>query len=74
MKLFIKSWCGWCEEAMDWLDNHGYDYEKIDIGIDDQARKKMIELSHQSRVPTLIKDNRVLPDFDTKQLEEFLKN
>lgn len=74
MKLFIKSWCGWCEEAMDWLDNQGYKYEKIDIGLDDAARREMVKLSHQSRVPTLVIGEEILPDFDTQQLEKFLKN
>jgi glutaredoxin len=73
MKLFIRSWCGWCHEAMDWLDAHGFDYEKVDIGLNSGAKDEMIELSHQSRVPTLLVGEEVLADFDTKQLETFLK-
>ena len=73
MKLFVRAWCGWCEEAIDWLDTHGYKYEKVDIGLDDKARQEMVRLSQQPRVPTLVIEEEVLPDFDTGQLEAFLK-
>ena len=73
MKLFIKSWCGWCKEAMEWLDERSYNYTKVDINQDAQARQEMVQLSQQSRVPTLVVNGEVLPDFDTDQLEIFLK-
>ncbi|MBX7157250.1 MAG: glutaredoxin family protein [Verrucomicrobiae bacterium] len=73
MKLFIRSWCGWCQEAMQWLDSHGFRYEKVDIGLHPNARDEMIQISHQPRVPTLVVEEKVLADFDIKQLETFLK-
>ena len=73
MKLFIRPWCGWCQEAMEWLDRHGYKYEKLNIELDDKAGQEMMSLSRQSRVPTLVVGDKVLPDFDTGQLEVFLK-
>lgn len=71
--LYTRAWCSWCEEAQAWLDDHGFDYEKIDIGLDDEARVQMEKVSGQTRVPTVVVDGTVLADFDCEQLEEFLR-
>ena len=31
LKLYVKVWCPWGVMAQDWLDEHGYKYELIDI-------------------------------------------
>ena len=60
-------------EAKAWLDQIGWNYEVSDTGRDPAARQKAIELSGQRRVPVIEVDGLVLGDFDTGQLEEFLK-
>jgi glutaredoxin 3 len=72
MVLYVKSWCPWCVEAREYLDRRGFDYEVRDVLDDPQAYARMREVSRQSLTPTLEIDGRVLPDFDTGQLEEFL--
>ena len=73
--LFIKSRCPWCVEAVEYLDAHGYRYEQIDVLRDPEAFERMKKLSGQRLTPTLyIEENDLLlPDFDTRQLEAFLK-
>ncbi len=72
--LYVKGGCPWCHEAVDYLDKHGYKYHEIDVRRDAAAAKEMRELSGQTLTPTLsIGDALVLPDFDTGQLEAFLK-
>jgi glutaredoxin 3 len=71
VRLFIKPWCGWCDEAAEWLDARGIQYETLDVTRDPVARKEMFELSGQSLAPVLEVDGGVLADFDTDQLEEF---
>ena len=71
VRLFIKPFCGWCHEAIEWLDARGVQYEKLDVTIDPAARQEMFELSGQTLAPTIDVDGEILADFDTGQLERF---
>jgi glutaredoxin len=71
--LYSRPICGWCQEAKAWLDEHGWQYTLCDTGRDPAARQRAIELSGQTLVPVIEVDGLVLGDFDTGQLEAFLK-
>ncbi|MDH4469408.1 MAG: glutaredoxin family protein [Verrucomicrobiae bacterium] len=72
-KLYIKSGCPWCRDAIQWLDAHGISYQTIDVLIDRSSYDEMIALSGQTKTPTLqTEDKRVLADFDVAQLPAFL--
>ena len=73
IRLFIKPYCGWCHEAMDWLDERGIPYETLDVTADEAAAREMFELSGQTLAPTIDVDGEVLADFDTDQLQAFWK-
>ena len=71
IRLFIKPYCGWCHEAIEWLDPRGIKYETLDVISDSAARKEMFQLSGQSLAPVIDVDGEILGDFDTGQLERF---
>ena len=72
--LYVKGGCPWCHEAVGYLDENGYEYQQIDVRRDSTAFARMKEISGQTLTPTLVIDgDLVLPDFDTNQLETFLK-
>ena len=73
IRLFIKTFCGWCDEATGWLDERGWKYESLNVSADAGARQEMHELTGQSKAPCIEVDGHVLADFDTDQLEVFLK-
>lgn len=74
MKVYIKPWCPWCVQALAWLRERGIPHEPIDVLTDAAAYARMREFSGQSLTPTLqMPDGAVLADFDTRQLEEFLR-
>ena len=74
MKIYIKPWCPWCIAALQWLRQHEITHESIDVLSDAAAFARMRQISKQSLTPTLeLPDGSVLPDFDTKQLESFLR-
>lgn len=73
IRLFIKPFCGWCDEAVDWLDQHGLDYQKLDVIADGRARGEMVRLSGQSLAPVIDVDGEVLADFDVDQLAAWWK-
>lgn len=71
VRLFIKPYCGWCDEAKDWLDERHIPYETLDVVSDSAARREMEELTGQSKAPVIDVDGNILADFDTAQLEVF---
>ena len=73
MRLFCREWCSWCIDAKDYLTERGYQFTEIDVGLDRAAYEEMKELSDQTYVPTLVVGDEVLANFDTDQLEKFLR-
>lgn len=72
MTLYIKPWCPWCIEAINYLEAQGFSYEQRDVLQDAAAYAHMQKISHQSLTPTLEINGKVLADFDVHQLERFL--
>jgi glutaredoxin 3 len=73
LKLYSREWCSWCIDAKDYLTDKGYQFEEIDVGQDREAYEEMKELSEQTYVPTFVAGDKVLANFDTDQLEKFLR-
>lgn len=73
IRLFIKPYCGWCHDAIDWLDQRGLSYEKLDVIADARARSEMVQLSGQRLAPVIEVDGEVLADFGVDQLETWWK-
>ena len=69
IRIFIKAYCGWCHEAIDWLDEHRINYETIDVSTDATAFKEMVALSDQSKAPVIEVDGKILADFGAAELE-----
>ncbi len=73
MILYIKPWCPWCVEAVEWLKRREISFTVADVLTDAKAFERMKKISGQSLTPTLeMPDGAVLADFDTRQLERFL--
>jgi len=72
--LYVKKGCPYCKAAIDRLDQHQIDYDKVDVRGNDALMKKLQELSGQTKTPTLDWNGKVLADFGTDALEEFLRN
>jgi glutaredoxin 3 len=73
--LFVKPYCPWCMEAAGYLNEHGYAFAQVDVSRDPAAFERMKKLSGQRLTPTLLIEdgNLLLADFDTPQLEQFLR-
>jgi glutaredoxin 3 len=72
-RLFIKPYCPWCHKAMRWLDEHGIEYETIDVIADEAAFDEMIRISGQTLAPVIDVDGEVLADIGPEELERFWK-
>ena len=73
IRLFSREWCSWCIDAKAYLIERGYQFTEIDVGRDRMAYEEMKELSEQTCVPTLVAGDEVLANFNTDQLEKFLR-
>lgn len=72
-KLYIKPGCPWCEEVVDYLDKKGIETETIVVSGNLAAMQEMIDLSGQSKAPTMDWHGEVLADFGVDELIPFLK-
>lgn len=72
-KLYLKTGCPWCNEAIACLDRHKLSYEKINVSNNPAAMKEMTDLSHQTKAPTLDWNGEILADFGEAELMPFLK-
>ena len=71
--LYIKSGCPWCDEAEDYLKQHGIAYGKADVSSDPTAFDEMKRLSGQTKTPTMRWDGEILADFGAEELASFLR-
>lgn len=71
--LYIKPGCPWCDEAVEFLDDHGIGYELKDVTRDEAARVGMHRKSGQTKVPTLDWHGDILADFGVDELVPFLR-
>jgi glutaredoxin len=71
--LYVKTGCPWCEEVLDYMDEHKLNYAKVVVSDNREAMQAMIDLSGQSKAPTMDWDGEVLADFGVDELVPFLK-
>ena len=71
VRLFIKPYCGWCSQAMDWLESHGVEFEVLDVVADEKAYEEMYRLSGQTLAPVIDLDGQILADFGARELAVF---
>jgi glutaredoxin len=73
VRLFIKPGCPWCDEATDWLDSHQIEYQTLNVNGDREAREEMLELTGQTKAPSIDVDGHILADFGADELEAWWK-
>ena len=71
--LYIKRGCPWCDEAVDYLIRKKIEVQTHVVSGNREAMQEMIDLSGQSKAPTLDWHGEVLADFGVEELEPFLK-
>ena len=71
--LYIKIGCPWCEEVTDYLEAKKIVHDTVVVSGDREAMQRMIDLSGQSKAPTMDWDGEVLADFGVDELVPFLR-
>jgi glutaredoxin len=70
--LYIKPGCPWCEDVVAYLKKHEIDVETIIVSGNPEKMQEMIDLSGQSKAPTMNWHGTVLADFGVEELIPFL--
>jgi glutaredoxin len=71
--LYVKAGCPWCDEAEDYLDEHGIAYDKVDVNDDPEAMAELKRISGQTKAPTMLWGEELLADFGADELDAFLR-
>ena len=69
-KLYVKAGCPWCINALAYFKSKSMDLEIIDVRTDPTKMPELIEISGQSKTPTLQNGEFVVADFDIEEFEE----
>lgn len=71
--LYIKPGCPWCDEVVDYLERKRIAVKTVIVSGNREAMMEMVELSGQSKAPTMDWHGTVLADFGVDELVPFLK-
>ena len=71
--LYIKPGCPWCEDVVAYFKKHEIDVETVIVSGNPEKMQEMIDLSGQSKAPTMNWHGEVLADFGVEELVPFLK-
>ena len=72
-KLYIKPGCPWCDDVVAFLKANRIDHQTIVVSGNAAAMREMVDLSGQSKAPTMDWDGDVLADFGVDELIPFLR-
>lgn len=71
--LYIKIGCPWCDDVVSYMEANNVPFEQVVVSGNKEAMQEMIDLSGQSKAPTMDWDGEVLADFGVDELIPFLK-
>ena len=71
--LYIKPGCPWCDEVVEYLEKKKIAVKTVIVSWDREKMQEMIDLSGQSKAPTMDWDGEVLADLGVDELIPFLK-
>ena len=70
--LYVKQGCPWCVDALDYFARKEIELEVVDVRTDPSRMNELLEISGQSKTPTLKHGDFVVADFDLDEFEAAL--
>lgn len=71
--LYIKPGCPWCVDVVEYLKSKRIEVRTVVVSGNPEAMREMVELSGQTKAPTMDWHGEVLADFGVDELVPFLK-
>ena len=69
IKVYSTPTCPWCAKLKEFLDEKKVEYENIDVSVDHEAAKHMMEKSGQMGVPQTEINGKFIVGFDKDAIE-----
>ena len=70
--IYSTPTCPYCKRAKDYLSRKGIPYTDINVAVDKDAAKEMIQKSGQMGVPVITIDNEIIVGFNQALLDKLL--
>ncbi|HPM85486.1 MAG: glutaredoxin family protein [Candidatus ainarchaeum sp.] len=71
--VYSTNTCPYCVMAKQWLKEKKVDFEEVNVGIDQEKAKEMIQKSGQMGVPVIDIGGDIIIGFDRPKMEGSLK-
>ena len=71
--LYIKPGCPWCDDVIEYLNRKRIEVQTVIVSGNRDAMLEMVELSGQSKAPTMDWHGEVLADLGVDELVPFLR-
>ena len=72
VKIYTTPSCIYCKMAKEFFKKNGVNYEEYNVAEDANARKEMVDKSHQLGVPVIDIDGEIVVGFDRDGLAKLL--
>lgn len=71
--VFSTSSCPWCVKAKEYLSSLGVTFDAIDVGVDREAAKEVVQKTRQRGVPVVKIGERYIVGFDQEAIKSALR-
>lgn len=71
--VYSTATCPYCVMAKNWLKERKVEYDDVNVGINQDKAKEMIQKSSQMGVPVIDIDGEIIIGFDRPKMEAALK-
>lgn len=70
--LYTTPTCTYCKSAKAFFEEHGVDYEEVDVSQDVQKAQELVEKTGQTGVPVIEIDGEIIIGFDKRRIARAL--
>ncbi len=71
--VYTTSTCRYCTMMKNYMDEHNIPYREVNVSLDEEAGRKLVETTGQRGVPQTEVNGRWILGFDTEALQAALK-
>lgn len=72
IRIFSTPACAYCVTLKEYLKEHGFKFEEVDVSQDAKAREEMTKKSGQIGVPVVDIDGEFIVGFDKEKINKLL--
>ncbi len=72
IRVFSTPTCPYCVTLKEFLKEHGFEFEDIDVAQSAEAREEMIQKTNQMGVPVIEIDGAIVIGFNKERISQLL--